>query len=140
MDSHLDRLLNFPEIKVETCIHYGQDICLNLGFLRSGSHCPRCESLSSKCLHNRHSLIRDLSIFGKQTYLRIPQREFFCSTCQAPFKEQLDFIDWRRRYTRRYEAYIFQNVQYSNIEKVSREEGLTWDQVNGIFDLMGLRR
>ncbi|WP_404787109.1 transposase family protein [Altericista sp. CCNU0014] len=54
--------------------------------------------------------------------------------------EQLDFVNWRRRYTQRYEAYIFQNVQYSSIEKVSREEGLTWDRVDGIFDLIGLKQ
>jgi transposase len=140
MESHLDRLLNLPEIEVETCIYHGQDICLNLGFLREGSHCTRCESFSNQLLQNHHSLIRDLSIFGKQTYLRIPQREFLCATCQDPFKEPLTFINWRRRYTQRYEAYIFQKVQYSSIEQVSREEGLTWDRVNGMFDLMGLKR
>jgi transposase len=140
MDSYLDRLLNFSDIKVGTCVHYGQDICLNLGFLREGSHCPECGNFSDELPQNHYSLIRDLPIFGKHTYLRIPQREYYCSICQCHFIEQLTFINWRRRYTQRYEAYIFQNVQHSSIEKVSREEGLTWDQVNGIFDLMGLKQ
>jgi len=43
-------------------------------------------------------------------------------------------VDWERCYTQRYEAYIYQRVQASNIEQVRQEEGLSWDQVNGIFD------
>ena len=33
----------------------------------------------------------------------------------------------------RYEDYIYQKVQSTNIEQVSREEELSWDQVQGIF-------
>ena len=34
----------------------------------------------------------------------------------------------------RYEEYIYQRVQSTNIEQVSREEKLSWDQVQGIFN------
>jgi len=43
-------------------------------------------------------------------------------------------VDWERRYTQRYEEYIYQGVQASNVEQVGREKGLSWDQVNGIFN------
>jgi transposase len=133
MDFHLDRLLNFPNVTVETCVHQDQDICLKLHFLTEGSHCPNCENFSDELHQNRPSLIRDLSIFGKQTYLHVPRRQYYCSTCQSHFTERLTFMNWQRRYTQRYEAYIYQSVQHSSIEQVSREEGLSWDQVNGIF-------
>jgi transposase len=133
MDIHLDRLLNFPNVTVQSCVHEDEGIRLDLGFIKEGSHCPKCKHFSDELHRNRPRLIRDLSIFGKQTYLRIHRRQYFCSTCQSYFTERLSFIDWQRRYTQRYEAYIYESVQHSTIEQVSREEGLTWGQVHGIF-------
>jgi transposase len=133
MDIHLDRLLNFPNVTVQNCVHEDEGIRLDLGFIKDGSHCLKCQHFSDDLHRNRPSIIRDLSIFGKQTYLRVYRRQYYCSTCQSYFTEQLSFIDWQRRYTQRFEAYIYESVQHSTIEQVSREEGLTWDQVHGIF-------
>ena len=133
MDIHLDRLLNFPNVTVQSCVHEDEGIRLDLEFIKEGSYCPKCKHFSDDLHRKRPSLIRDLSIFGKQTYLRIYRRQYYCSTCQNYFTERLSFIDWQRRYTQRYEAYIYESVQHSTIEQVSREEGLTWDRVHGIF-------
>jgi transposase len=46
----------------------------------------------------------------------------------------LSFVDWERRYTQRYENAIYQRIQTTSIEQVSREEELSWDQVQGIFN------
>jgi len=78
--------------------------------------------------------VRDLAIWGRPVYLQVPRRQFYCRQCQRYFTELLEFVDWERCYTQRYEAYIYQRVQASNIEQVRQEEGLSWDQVNGIFD------
>ena len=132
MDIHLDHLLNFPNVTVQSCIHKDEVIRLDLGFIKEGSHCPKCKDFSDDLHRNRPSLIRDLSIFGKQTYLRIHRRQYYCSTCQSYFTEQLSFIDCQRRYTQRYEAYVYESVQHSTIEQASREEGLSWDQVHRV--------
>ena len=133
MDIHLDLLLNFPGVTVQSCVHEDESICLNLEFIKEGSHCPKCQQFSDELHRNRPRLIRDLSIFGKHTYLRIHRRQYYCSTCQSYFTEQLPFIDWQRRYTQRYEVSIYERVQHSTIEQVSRDEGLTSDRVQGIF-------
>ena len=77
-------------------------------------------------------LIRDLAIFGKLVYLHIPRRQFYCSGCQRYFTG-LTIADWERRYTQRYEDYVYQRIQSTSIEQVSREEELSWHQVQGIF-------
>ncbi|NJP11473.1 MAG: transposase family protein [Leptolyngbyaceae cyanobacterium RU_5_1] len=82
---------------------------------------------------NRPILIRDLSIFGQTTYLKIPRRQFYCCDCQRYFTESLTFLDEGRQYTRRYEEYIYQQVQSSSIEQVSRVEDLSFDRIEGIF-------
>ena len=63
-------------------------------------------------------LIRDLSIFGKNVYLETPRRQFYCQHCQRYFTERLTFADWERRYTQRYEEYIYERVQSTSIEQV----------------------
>ncbi|UIE38356.1 transposase family protein [Leptodesmis sichuanensis A121] len=53
--------------------------------LNQESSCPHCKKLSSELHQNRPILIRDLSIFGQVTYLKIPRRQFYCRDCQRYF-------------------------------------------------------
>lgn len=64
----------------------------------------------------------------------ILSRQFYCSNCQRYFTERLEFVDWERRYTQRYEENIYQRIQGSSIAQVSREEELSFEQVQGIFN------
>ncbi|NJL02929.1 MAG: transposase family protein, partial [Spirulinaceae cyanobacterium SM2_1_0] len=65
--------------------------------------------------------------------LKVPRRQFYCKNCQKYFTERLEFIDWGRKYTQRYEEYIYHRVNASSVEQVKREEDLSWDQVQGIY-------
>ena len=133
MEFHLDTLLNLPDTTVESCVHQDKEAYLGLRFLNEKSSCPHCHNLSEELHQNRPVLIRDLPVFGKVIHLRVPRRQFYCEHCQRYFTERLTFVDWERRYTQRYENYIYQRVQNTSIEQVSREEELSWDQVQGIF-------
>ena len=42
-------------------------------------------------------------------------------------------MEARRKYTVRYEEYIYERVNVSSVEQVKREESLSWDQVHGIY-------
>jgi transposase len=106
MSFHLDNLLNIPGVTVETCSYQNNEVYLTLRLLSEGCTCPHCERHTEDIHQNRPILIRDLPVFGQQAYLRIPRRQFYCSHCQRYFTESLDFVDWKRRYTRRYEEYI----------------------------------
>lgn len=43
-------------------------------------------------------------------------------------------MNWERRYTQRYEKNIYQRIQSSSIAQVSREEELSFEKVQGIFN------
>lgn len=64
---------------------------------------------------------------------KVPRRQFYCQACQRYFTEILSFADVGRQYTRRYEEFIYQQVQLSSIEQVSRVERLSFDRIQGIF-------
>jgi len=134
MDFYLDTLLNLPSLTVESFTQEEQQVFLKLRFLHESSPCPHCQNPSDKLHQNRPILIRDLPISGQCIYLHLPRRQFYCSFCQQYFTERLSFVDWERRYTQRYEKAIYQRIQTTNIEQVSREEDLSWDQVQGIFN------
>lgn len=133
MDIHLDTLLKLPNATVESCTQQDNEAYLKLRLLNEEASCLQCERLSSELHQNRPILIRDLSIFGQATYLKVPRRQFYCRHCQCYFTESLPFIDEGRQYTRRYEEHIYQQVQLSSIEQVSRVERLSFDRIQGIF-------
>ncbi|NJM99902.1 MAG: transposase family protein [Phormidesmis sp. RL_2_1] len=134
MDIHLDTLLNFPDVTVESCTQEVGNVFLKLHFLKDSSVCPHCNQLSDNLHQTRSTLLRDLSIFGQATYLKVPRRQFYCQQCKTHFTEVLSFMESGRQYTRRYEEYIYQQVQLSTIQQVSRVEELTFDRVEGIFN------
>lgn len=133
MDIHLDTLLKLPNATVESCTGQDNEAYLKLRLLNEEASCPHCKNLSSELHQNRPILIRDLSIFGQATYLKVPRRQFYCRHCQCYFTELLPFMDEGRQYTRRYEEHIYQQVQLSSIEQVSRVERLSFDRIQGIF-------
>lgn len=134
MDFHLDRLLALPDVTVESCQEIEEDICLNLRLLNEGINCPHCQHYTEDIHQNRPGLIRDLSICGRRVYLKVPRRQFRCSHCGKSPREPLLFLKPYRRHTKRYEEYIYQRVVATNIEQVSREEKLNYDEIKGIFD------
>jgi transposase len=133
MDLHLETLLNLPLATIESCQIQDNTVTLTLGLLNEQCNCPYCQTPSEELKRNRPSLVRDLPVFAFTVYLKVPRRQFYCKKCQKYFTERLSFVDWERRYTQRYEEYIFEKVKATSIEQISREEELSWDKVQGIF-------
>lgn len=134
MDFHLDGLLNLPHITRERCIKNDRKTILKVGFLTDYATCPHCQKSTDELHQIRTILIRDLPISGQLIELEIPRRQYYCKNCQKYFTEQLCFVDVGRRYTQRYEEYIYHRVQVTTVSQVKREEELSWAQIQGIFN------
>lgn len=134
MSFHLDYLLDLPGVRVETCTQVEGKISLGLSILSEGMVCHHCKNYTEKLHENRPILVRDLPVFGRPVYLKVPRRQFYCPDCQRYPTEKIDFLDVKRRHTQRYEQNIYERVQQSNMEQIGREEGLSYDEIKGIFD------
>jgi len=134
MSFHLDYLLDLPGVRVETCTQVEGKISLGLSILSEGMVCHHCKNYTEKLHQNRPILVRDLPVFGRPVYLKVPRRQFYCPNCQRYPTEKIDFLDVKRRHTQRYEQNIYERVQQSNMEQIGREEGLSYDEIKGIFD------
>jgi transposase len=134
MSFHLDYLLALPGVRVETCTQVDGEIFLGLSILSEEIVCHHCNNHTEKLHQNRPILVRDLSVFGRPVYLKIPRRQFYCPICQRYPTEKLDFLDVKRRHTQRYEQNIYERVKQSSMEQIGREEGLSYDEIKGIFE------
>jgi transposase len=133
MDCHLDTLLNLPDVTVFTCCRQEGFTFLELNFIKPHIKCSYCQYSTDNIHQERPILVRDLSICGQGVYLKVSRRQIYCSSCQKYSTEVLDFVDKGRKYTKRYEEYIYERVKELTVEQVSYHEQLSAEQVKNIF-------
>jgi len=78
MSFHLDYLLALPGVRVETCTQVEEKKILGLRILSEGIVCHHCKNDTEKLHKNRPILVRNLSVFRRPVYLKIPRRQFYC--------------------------------------------------------------
>ena len=98
-----------------------------------GAMCPNCHGISETPHEYKRRVKRDLPAFGMQCYLEYDHRRFKCLYCAKPFTEVLNGVPFKRRYTARYENYVFEQYRHSAITEVVRCEGLGYKAAQGIF-------
>ncbi len=76
MSFHIEYLLDLPGIRVETCTQVEGKVFLGLSIVSEGIVCHHCKKYTEKLHQNRPTLVRDLSVFGRPVYLKIPRRQF----------------------------------------------------------------
>ena len=103
--------------------------------------CPECKKPSAR-LHDYDTprLIRDLSLFGRKSYLRLRGRRFECETCENAFTERLEWIAFGSSYTRRFEEYVFTLCCKNTIQDVSQMLELGYEAVEGLFKRQAKKR
>jgi transposase len=136
MNIYLDTLLNLPWATVESFREIDDFVYFKIDLINEEIHCPHCHKIITEIHQIEYVLIRDLSVFGKKVYLQVPRRQFYCPDCHKHSTERLEFIEWRHRYTLRYEESVYKKVSHSSIEQVSREEELSRDVVRSIFNYL----
>ncbi len=136
MDFHLDTLLKLPNVTVFTCRQKLDCIILQLELLNEEIICPHCQKYTDDINQNRPILVRDLSIFGQAVYLQVPRRQFYCPGCQKYSTERLSWMELGRNSTQRYEEYIYEKVKELPIEQVSKNEGISPEKIEIIFQRM----
>ena len=140
MDSRLTNLLNLPDVAVESRNYLNDSVLLQLSISAKGMNCPYCYTYTEELHQTRPIVVKDLPSCGKDVYLKLPRRQFYCKACQRYITERLQFIDLRRKYTQRYEECIYTQVNNSSIEQVSQQQHLCVKQVKSIFNHINQKR
>ena len=141
MDFHLDTLLNLPNVVADSYASTLDAIVVKLQLVNAGINCPNCSEYISQVHQTRSVLVRDLSIFGRVVYLKVPRRQFYCSTCRKSPTEPLLWVNRKQRQTNRYQEYIYERVSVAGdpprkeltVKQVSGNEKMSEDAVQDIF-------
>jgi transposase len=138
----LTELLNLSNLKV---VHYqlvGQNrINLFVESTQDIAICPDCQQVSDRIHdHGDALLIRDLSIWDRRCWLRWIPRRFKCAVCRDTFVEQLAWREAGRNYTLRYEQHIYERTRKEAILQIAKDERLSEEAVQGIFDRWAKKR
>ncbi|NMG10342.1 transposase family protein [Brasilonema sp. UFV-L1] len=140
MNPRLTNLLNLPGVAVESYESFQDSVSFQLKVLAKGMCCPHCRNYTEELHQIRPIVVRDLPVSGKEVYLKLPRRQFYCRVCQRYVTERLQFIDWRRKYTQRYEENIYSQINHFNIDQVSQQQHLRVEQVKNIFNHIRQKR
>ena len=127
-------VLGIPQVTIERVEIKETEIHLHVKTVSKTEVCPNCHRPCQQIHQNNPvRVIRDLPLSGKQCYLHISSRRFWCPHCNLPFPEDLDFVDPYRNCTKRYEVHIYELVRQNNVSYVRALEGLSYEVVEGIF-------
>ena len=128
----LEILLEIKEIQVDRFEVQDRHLHIYCSSVFQEALCPDC--LKKRQVVNQTYLrrFRDLPIAGKEVYLHLSQRQFYCPDCGRHFNERFNFVDVKRTMTRRYERHVYECCKASTIQKISAQENLVWQTVNEI--------
>ena len=107
--------MNLPNVIADSYANRLDAIVVKLQLVNAGINCPNCSEYISQIHQTRSVLVRDLSIFGRVVYLKVPRRQFYCSTCRKSPTEPLLWVNRKQRQTNRYQEYIYERVKAAAI-------------------------
>jgi transposase len=101
--------------------------------INKGITCPHSNNYTDIVHQTRPILVRDLSIFGRFVYLKVPRRHFYCCECKKSPRESFAGLNNHQRQTNSYQEYIYERVTELTVEQVSQNESIGRDAVQSIF-------
>jgi len=140
--SMITELLNLSNVKV---VHYQlvgpSRINLFVESTLSTALCPNCQQASDS-VHDMSEpqMLRDLPIWDRRCWLRIAPRRFKCANCHNTFVERLAWREPERDYSLRYEQHIYQRARKEPLTQIAKDEGLSEEAVQGIFERWAKKR
>jgi transposase len=140
-EQNLTDLLKLPNLEVTGYETTDETVVLDVKPALKVAICPECKEPSGS-VHDYDAprLIRDLSLFGRKSYLRLRSRRFECETCQNAFTERLEWVAFGSIYTRRFEEYVFSLCRKNTVQDVSQMLELGYEAVEGLFKRQAKKR
>ncbi len=128
-----ERILGIKEIRVDRVDWRERSLHIYCSSIFEEVRCPHCLKKRQVVNQTYERTIRDLPITGKEVYLHLSQRQFYCPDCDRYFNERFNFVARQRVMTCRYERYVYECCKANTVQKISVQENLVWETVNQIY-------
>jgi transposase len=133
MKIDLEALLNLPELEITSVEMTDQKLTVFCRSRFGQAICPSCLKKTQQVRKYYRRRVRDLPITGREVYLELEERQFYCPDCDGYFNERFGFVEPNHTTTTRYERYLYCRCQKATIKDVALQENLLWDVVQAVF-------
>lgn len=113
-----EQILGIEEIRVDRVDWQEQALHIYCSSILEEALCPHCLNKRQVVHQTYERQFRDLPITGKEVYLHLSQRQFYCPDCDRHFNERFSFVDPKRTMARRYERYVYECCKASTLQKI----------------------
>lgn len=119
----LSNFILINELKLERWIRIGKSTSLVLCQKVSDFEvCTRCALPAYSIYDHRTVTVKDSPVRGKEIYLRIKKRRFFCKNCKKPFTEPVSGILPKRKTSQRFRRSVLWACEnFSCMKQVQKE-------------------
>jgi transposase len=130
--------LDIPDIeilKIEK--NKTQDLIITVKSTKCSTPCHKCGKEATKSNgYGETIILQHLPILGQQVYIRIKLPRYRCEYCddKPTTTEQTSWFNKRSKFTKAYEEYLMRSLINSTILDVSRKEGVSYDDVEGVLN------
>jgi transposase len=128
-----EQMLNLPHLKVDKVEFTDKTIRIFCHLDTPTGKCSSClESVTTVKSYHIHR-VRDLNISGREVYLELRLKQFYCSTCNTYFTQSIPFADANKSYTHRQAKWIFEMSVKQPLSEVAAISNMSNKTVERIF-------
>jgi transposase len=129
--------LNLPDVKILSIeTNKTNDLVITVKSTKKSAVCPKCGQEITK-IHGYGDaiLLRHLPILGQSVYIRLRPARFQCEQCanKPTTTEESNWYNKRSKFTKTYEEWLMRLLINSTIHDVSRKEGVSTEDVEGVL-------
>lgn len=120
------KLLELEDVLISDLQTSNTEVHVFFSLVKKPHVCPHCGSVTQSVHDYRVSIIRDLPVMGKKTFLHYRKRRYHCHSCKKHFYESFSLLPKHCRTTTRlafYAIYLLSNRQ--SVRSVARLLGLS---------------
>jgi transposase len=128
-----EQLLNLLDLKVDKVDFTDKTIRIYCHLDTATGTCPSCQESVNIVKSYRTHIVRDLNISGREVYLELRLRQFYCSRCNTYFTQSIPFADANKSYTHRQSKWIFEMSVKQPLSEVAALNNLSTKTVERIF-------
>lgn len=128
-----NQLLELPSVSIDKVIIEKRKIEISCHTLSDSDICPICRKSVGVVHQYTERRLQDLSISGKEVWLTVRTKQYYCESCHRYFNESLDFADPSKSYTHRQAKWIFELCAQTPQTEVAALVNLSHKTVENIY-------
>jgi transposase len=130
--------LDIPDVEIlKFEKNKAEDLIITVRSTKCSTPCHKCGNKATKSNgYGETIILQHLPILGQQDYIRIKLARYQCEYCDdnPTTTEQTSWFTRRSKFTKAYEEYLMRSLINSTILDVSRKEGVSYDDVEGVLN------